>query len=108
MARLKRNNRLEITLSDTEAEAVALKAVTTGIPAATLVRAAALGLEVKPRKTRIEAEAVAALNRVGVNLNQITKVLNADPRITPAAARQLMDTLQRIDSTTQRINEATA
>lgn len=66
----------------TAAERVFLEqqAATADIAVAELLRRRALALPVQPRQARADAALLSELNRVGVNLNQIARNMNAGRR----------------------------
>ncbi len=83
-----RPHRVEVLASPDERAEIARKAKIAGLPTATYMRSCALGAAMPARSTRIEAEAVAALNRLGSNLNQIAKAANSKG-LTPQQVQAL-------------------
>lgn len=71
-----RRRRVEFQASPDEYALIAQKALAAGFPTATYTRWCALGAAMPARKMRIEAETVAALNRLGAHLNQIARAAN--------------------------------
>lgn len=69
---------------------IRLKAGSANLPPSTFVRRAALSRRILHRTT---PEAIQALNRVGVNLNQLAHVANATGQVPP----ELYSVLQRIE-----------
>ncbi len=97
-----RTSRMNLRLSPTEREEVESKARLAGLPAHEFARVAALGCRVvaaaqiaTPDPTAPTTPLVVALNRVGVNLNQIARALNAQTGIQP---QDLVDTLARVNA----------
>lgn len=83
-----RPHRMEFRAAPEEWTAITEKAKQAGMPTATYARHAALSQPMPTRSTRIEAEAVAALNRLGSNLNQIAKAANGGG-LTPPQVQAL-------------------
>jgi len=88
---------VSIRLLPEERDALTLKAKETGLSLASYLRACALG-DPGPRARRSQpvnaallAEGISALNRVGNNVNQIAKILNA---ARAASVRDLAETLE--------------
>lgn len=71
-----RPHRIEFRAAPEEWRSINEKAKQTGIPVATYARHSALMQPMPERSTRIDIESVAALNRLGSNLNQIAKSAN--------------------------------
>lgn len=74
------------------------KAESANLPPATYVRRAALRRRI-PHKTTTEA--IQAVNRIGVNLNQLTRVANATGRIP----RELTRCLEQVEDVLGRLLE---
>ncbi|UWQ83528.1 plasmid mobilization protein [Leisingera caerulea] len=87
--RLNRSFRMEVRLSNCERAEIDRRARTAGVPVSKFVRHAALSIELPARRTNVEVEAVAALNRVGVNLNQIARIGNRSRSLSAADVRLL-------------------
>lgn len=85
----KRAIRFELRLNDKEREAIRKQADQRGLTESAFLRMSALGQPLPTRKTEIEAEAVAALNRVGSNLNQLTKVANESKSLNADSIKTL-------------------
>lgn len=75
--REKRSHVFTILFTPTERARLEEQAVARGTTIAPLIRAAILSQPLPDRKTGIEAEAIAALNRAGANLNQIARAANS-------------------------------
>lgn len=73
---VERLHRIEFRAAPEGWNTITEKAKRAGMPTATYARYTALGQLIPSRSTQIEAEAVAALNRLGSNLNQIAKSAN--------------------------------
>lgn len=101
-----RIHRREILLADGEKIAIADRARACGLSEAAYIRMTALGVEIPVRKTAIEAETVAALNRIGANINQIAKVGNSSGSLTPDQVKVLIATHQGLTKIAGRINQA--
>lgn len=89
-------------LTQAELDSIRATAEARGMTVSSLVRAAVLGLPVPNRRTGVDAEAVAALNRVGVNLNQITKALHTGA-LTKAQVEALAALYRQISTLVQQI-----
>ena len=48
-----------------------------GLPASTVIRQLLVGAEVRPRRTKELKELYLAVNRIGTNINQIARKVNA-------------------------------
>lgn len=102
---MKRKKRLELQLHDSERDEIARRAGAVGLCAATFVRYAALDYPMPAKRVNIEAEAVAALNRVGNNLNQIAKAANKSGRLDAAQERLLARLAAQVSETVTTIHE---
>lgn len=60
-----------------------------GMTVSQYIRHTALKTPLPKRATNIEAEAIAALNRVGSNLNQIAKIANTNGALQPSDIKAL-------------------
>jgi|TARA_R100001440_G_scaffold36385_1_gene55544 hypothetical protein len=98
-----RNKVIKLTLNDEEFRNVSDRAYIAGLSLASLTRSAALGLPIPQPKLSIDRQAVAALNRVGNNLNQITRIAHTEKMLTPDQIEALGTVLQNVDTVTQRI-----
>jgi len=76
-----------------------------GMRVSELARRKALGVRLPApvREAKLQADAVAALNRIGVNLNQIAKRMNS---AKPMNMERLITTLDRIHDAMDRLNES--
>ncbi|MBE3637216.1 plasmid mobilization protein [Mangrovicoccus algicola] len=97
--------RLELQLHDAERSEIVRRAKAAGLCAATFCRFAALGYPMPAKRFDIEAEAVAALNRVGNNLNQIAKAANKSGRLDAAHERQLSHAVAQVSEAVATIRE---
>ena len=71
-----------------------------GLSVTDYLRTLALGQQVKPRKTKLEASLLVELNRIGVNLNQIAHAANigrTEQSIMTYAIDHLVMLMKRID-----------
>lgn len=98
-----RNRVIKVTLSDEEFRKISDRAYVAGLSLASLTRSAALGLPIPQPKFDIDRQAVAALNRVGNNLNQIARVAHAEKLLTPQQIEALGKVLQNVEAVTRRI-----
>ena len=103
-----RNNVIKLTVSDDEFQKISDKAFDAGLSLAALTRSAALALPIPQPKFDIDRQAVAALNRVGNNLNQIARVAHAERLLTPDQIEALGEVLQAVEDVTQRIIRPTS
>ena len=95
-------------MTDSEAAEIRNRAAALGLPIAGYMRSAALGMEPPARRAGVDAEAVAALNRVGSNLNQIAKIGNKSGTMTPGQIKALGAVLAQVKQASGRIEEALA
>jgi hypothetical protein len=93
---MRRTKNLKLTLSDTEYDALARRSEEFGVSMAGVIRAAVLGLPLPKRRAKIELEAVAALNRIGSNLNQLVRTANSTGCLNPAQVAVTGAVLKRI------------
>ncbi|WP_343501953.1 plasmid mobilization protein [Alloyangia pacifica] len=96
---------MEIRLSDDERAQIEDRARANGVTFSRFLRHAALDLDLPPRRVNIEAETVAALNRVGGNLNQIAKAANRSGRLDPDQQRQLARAIDRVAAAVARLTD---
>lgn len=71
-----------------------------GYPLSDYIRTLALTEEIKPRKTRVDANTLTELNRIGVNLNQIAHAANigrSDQAILRYAIDHLVALMSKVD-----------
>lgn len=85
----KRGLRFELRLNQREREAIRAQANQRGLTESAFTRMCVLGQPLPTRKTQIEIEAVAALNRVGSNMNQIARVANESRSLNDASIKAL-------------------
>ncbi|SEB50576.1 plasmid mobilization protein [Rhodobacter sp. 24-YEA-8] len=93
-----RPHRIEFRAAPEEWRSVNEKAKRIGMPVATYARHSALMQPMPEQSTRIDAEAVAALNRLGGNLNQIAKSANGRG-LTPQQVQALAILGRKINDT---------
>lgn len=74
-----RDQQLKLRLTMAEAEHLRAQAERAGLSAAEYARRRILGHVVTPRAPAADAALVSELNRIGVNVNQLARVANADP-----------------------------
>ena len=76
-----------------------------GVRVSELVRRKTLGVRMPApvQEAKLQADAVAALNRIGVNLNQIAKRMNS---AKPLNMEKLITTLDRIHDAMDRLDES--
>lgn len=99
----KREIRFELRLNDRERAAIRQQAEQRGLTESAFIRMSALGQPLPTRKTEIEVEAVAALNRVGSNLNQITRVANESKSLNADSIKSLSSLYKSIKSISAQI-----
>ncbi|WP_276155719.1 hypothetical protein [Sulfitobacter sp. KE37] len=93
---MRRTKQLKVTLSDSEYDALARRSKEFGVSMAGVIRSAVLGLPLPRRRVKVELEAVAALNRIGSNLNQLVCTANATGCLTPAQVSATGGVLKRV------------
>lgn len=96
-----RSEFVRLRLTVTERDRIEAQADLAGLPLSSYCREVLLGHRVRPAITAIDAAALADLNRVGVNLNQIARQLNARGAIPPS----LDTTLAMIRAAIERLAE---
>lgn len=95
--RTERLSGLRLTVA--ERQLVEMMAARAGLPVAEFQRRAVLGQRIRARPVKVEQAALAEVNRIGVNLNQIAARVNmtgdlaADFRATLAALRLTLEQL---------------
>lgn len=104
----RREKRLHVPMTDSERDNIRRKAEAHGLTVASYMRSAALGMEPPARRAGVDAEAVASLNRIGSNLNQIAKVCNAKGALNPGQLKALGAVLAQVRQASDRIGEAVA
>lgn len=102
---MKRTRRLELQLHDAERDEIARRAGAVGLCAATFCRYVALDYPMPAKRVSIEAEAVASLNRIGSNMNQIAKAANRSGRLDAAQERLLARLVAQVSETVTTIHE---
>ena len=78
---------------------------TSGLPASTVVRELISGTEIKSRRPMELKELYLAVNRIGVNVNQIARKANAG-FATRSDMRELLFLMRKIEEKMSRIAEA--
>lgn len=106
--KMKRDRILQVPLTDPERVEIKSRAETLGLPVACYVRSVVLGVEPPVRRAGVDAEAVAALNRVGANLNQLARIGNKSGTLNAGQIKALGAVLSQIKQTSARIGEALA
>lgn len=106
----KRAHRWQVPLTRSERDEIKARAEALGLPVAAYMRSVVLGVEPPARRAGVdaEAEAVAALNCVGSNLNQIARVGNASGTLTAPQIKALGALHAQIVATAGKIGEALA
>lgn len=96
----RRGDQLNIRLTAGERVRLEYKAACLGITLAEFIRTRGLGYRLRAGAARHHADsvAIAALNRLGVNLNQMTHHLNAGWSLTPGTDAALQDLLGDIQT----------
>lgn len=84
---------LKVRFSGAELEEVESSADLAGLPVSTFIRTAALGLPMKPRPTRMNAEAIRQLAAVGNNINQLAHQANAGKFPSEVRLNEALDEL---------------
>lgn len=100
----KRDERVNLRLTIAERVALEESARACGIGPTDYARRRTLGLPVAPR-VQADPSIVIALNRIGVNINQIAKVLNSGGQIPPA---ELQTILHRLNETLDDMQDISA
>jgi hypothetical protein len=97
-----RTERLTVRLRVDERVALDDRARRVGLSASEFTRAAALGAEIGAMQSPslVDPELIRAINRIGVNLNQIARSLNSGIGMVPAA---LADTLAQVNAYLDRV-----
>jgi hypothetical protein len=102
---MRRTKQLKITLSETEYDALARRSKEFGVSMAGVIRSAVLRLPLPKRRIKVELEAVAALNRIGSNLNQLVRTANATGCLTPAQVSATGGVLKQVRALAKLIEE---
>ena len=87
---------LALRVTALERDRVQRQAERAGLPVSTYCRRVLLGHAVAPALSGTDTAALADLNRVGVNLNQIARQLNARGAARPVALDQLLDEMRAV------------
>lgn len=96
---------VKVRVSPTEIEALKARADLAGVTLSDFVRQAILdGKTPRPKPHRIRHEAIRAINRVGVNLNQLTRLANIGV-IDPTFSRDLIHALDDLDEVIRQVIE---
>lgn len=74
----KRTEQLNLRLTLAELEAVRIEADKAGLSVADYVRRRAVGMPVSAAPRRTDAALVSEINRIGVNVNQLTRAVHID------------------------------
>lgn len=80
----KRTKRLTMRYTDTEYAAISSRAERAGMTLSEYVRDMALSGKVEVHENRHDFQTMDQLRRIGINLNQLTKVANATGDIPPS------------------------
>jgi hypothetical protein len=91
----------KIRFHDGEWERVEKRAQACGLPPATFVRKAALGVKLRARRNRAENELILQLGRIGMDLHQLAHA--AERSDDPATRDQLQSVLDEVLATVRRI-----
>lgn len=92
--------RLRLTIG--ERDRIEQQADAAGLPLSSYCRRVLLGHKVRPAITAVDAAALADLNRVGVNLNQIARHLNARGAVPADLDDALADIRRAIELLAER------
>lgn len=82
-----------------ELEDIRAQAAAAGLTVAEFIRRAALGLAVKPLRTRVDAALISELNAIGNNVNQLARTVHRGrdlPSFWPAIANRLSTLLDEV------------
>jgi hypothetical protein len=91
-----RQHRLSVRLTQEELAQFTDRVRLAGLNPSEYLRQAALAGHVKtPQTARADPALIAAINRIGVNLNQMTRTANGTGRVPPELAR-LCEKIERI------------
>jgi hypothetical protein len=101
---MKRSRNLKIALSEGEYDVLFGQAEESGISMAGVVRSAVLGLPLPKRRARIDVEAVAALNRLGSNLNQLVRTANSSGVLTAPQIAAVGGVLKKVAALSAQIH----
>ena len=95
----KRTEQLNLRLTLAEVEAIRSEATKAGLPVAEYVRRRSLGYQVPSAAARSSDPAlVSEINRIGVNVNQLTKAVHMDDHRSPFTAewRAILSELRQV------------
>ena len=98
-----RRHRLYIRVTDHDKKTIEARAATTGLTVSEYLRRMALNGQIELHESKADFALVRALDRIGVNLNQITKKLNTTGQLqshshaaTLTRINVLLDELQNL------------
>lgn len=91
----------KIRFLDAEWERIEKRAHACGLPAATYVRKAALGVKLRARRNRTENELILQLGRIGMELHQLAR--SAEGSGDVSARDELRSTLEQVLATVRKI-----
>lgn len=92
-----RTERLNLRLTLAERATIEAKAAAAGVPPTDYARRVALGCRLAiVSATAADPDLILALNRVGVNLNQIARALNGHSGFSPAELSQTLGRLNQL------------
>ena len=74
----RRDRRLRLRLTGEEDLSVKMKAAAAGLTVAEFGRRCVLKRKITPPASRVDAQVLVELNRIGVNVNQLAHAFNAD------------------------------
>ena len=103
---VKRTHRLELTLNDAEREIIVRGAAATGLTMAAFARQTMMidqQVTTRAKAHIVDRAAVAALNAIGTNLNQIARVANATKALSPQNMAALAAIYKRLRVIVQQI-----
>ena len=105
---MKRTHRLELMLSDAERDIVAASAAATGLTMAAFARQAMMidqPVSARAKAHVVDRAAIAALNSIGSNLNQIAKVGNATGKFSPQNLHALKAMFAKLSAIVRKIED---
>lgn len=82
-----------IRVNPQELSFIEAQAVKSGMPVSTYARSALTRRKVAPKRSNLDDKLLLELNRIGVNLNQLMRHINAG-RDMPSSADSVLDELQ--------------
>lgn len=92
-----RSERLNLRLTQGERATLEAKAAAAGVPPSDYARRVALGGRLAIVQTKAaDPQLVLALNRIGVNLNQIARAINVHSGFSPADLSQILARLNQL------------